>query len=164
MDENFIQYVNQYSNLVFSICYKITKDYFDAEDLTQETFLSVYKHLPSFDGQNERAWICRIATNKSLDYLKKATRRSTPTEDTYFHGMEQKGLTVEEDYFDKEVKRQLLQICEQLKPPYNEVAKDYFYKEMTVNEIASAKGKNPKTIQTQVYRAKAMLKKLWRRE
>ena len=37
-----------------------------------------------FDGSNERAWLCKIATNKSLDYLKRAGRKSVPTEDVYF--------------------------------------------------------------------------------
>ena len=31
-------YIDQYQNLIFSICYKYTENYFDAEDLTQETF------------------------------------------------------------------------------------------------------------------------------
>ena len=60
--------IDKYQNLVFSICYKFTKDYFIAEDLTQETFLSAFQHPDSFQGGNEKAWICRIATNKCIDY------------------------------------------------------------------------------------------------
>ena len=47
--------IDRYQNLVFSICYKITKDYFAAEDLTQETFLSAFQHRASFEGGNEKA-------------------------------------------------------------------------------------------------------------
>ena len=36
--ENLIRLVEQYQNLIFSICLKLTGDYFTAEDLTQETF------------------------------------------------------------------------------------------------------------------------------
>lgn len=36
--EPFTQMVHKYQNLVFSICVKMTGDYFAAEDLTQETF------------------------------------------------------------------------------------------------------------------------------
>ena len=73
--------MNQYGNLVFSICLKTTGDYFASEDLAQETFIAAYKAYDSFDGSNEKAWICRIAGNKSIDYLRSAERRSVPTAD-----------------------------------------------------------------------------------
>ena len=44
------------------------------------------------------------------------------------------------------------------------MALDYFYHEMEPVEIAEKRGKNLKTIQTQIYRAKAMLRKLYRKE
>ena len=75
--------VDTYQNLVFSVCYKVTRDYFAAEDLAQETFLSAYKNLDRFEGGNEKAWLCRIATNKSIDYLRGAGRRAVPTEDFF---------------------------------------------------------------------------------
>ena len=76
--EYLAELFDRYGNLVWSICYKFTNDYFEAQDLTQDTFLAVYNHLPSFDGRNERAWICRIAANKGLDYVKQAQRRIQP--------------------------------------------------------------------------------------
>ena len=58
----------------------MTGDYFAAEDLTQETFLSAFRHMDSFTGTNEKAWLCRIASNKCIDYLKSAGRRQIPSE------------------------------------------------------------------------------------
>jgi len=158
------QLIDQYGNLVFSICMKIVKSYFDAEDLAQETFLSAYRNLSSFDGNNEKAWICRIATNKCLDYLKRAGRKVVPMNDTYFNEVECVTPTPEECMLETEMKRQLFNLCNQLKPPYRKVALEYFYYEKDISEIVEQSGKNLKTLQTQVYRAKAMLKKLWRRE
>ena len=83
-DEKLEELIDRYQSLVFSICFKMTGDYFAAEDLAQETFLSAYEKYSSFDGRHEKAWICRIATNKCLDYLKAAGRRSVPTEDEWF--------------------------------------------------------------------------------
>lgn len=91
----------EYQDLIFSICYKFTANYFDAEDLAQDTFLAAYKNYASFDGANERAWLCRIATNKSLDYLKRAGRRSVPTEDVYFSGLSAEGASLEDDVMDR---------------------------------------------------------------
>jgi len=62
----------------------MTQHYFDAEDLTQETFLAFYKALPGFDGENPSGFLTRIATNKCLDYLKRAERRTVAAEDEVF--------------------------------------------------------------------------------
>lgn len=53
--ENLIRLIEQYQNLVFSICLKMTGDYFTAEDITQDTFIAAYKNWKSFDGKNEKA-------------------------------------------------------------------------------------------------------------
>lgn len=169
--------IDRYQNLVFSLCYRTVGDYFAAQDLTQETFLSVYRHLKEFDGQHEKAWICRIASNKSIDYLKAAGRRAVPTEDVGNDCREadgtqvKKGLTEstspgtpEQEVLEKETRETLLERCQSLKPPYDEVAVLYFYEERKPEEIAAKTGRNIKTIQTQIYRARSQLRELYRRQ
>lgn len=116
MEDMFSELIDQYQNLVWSICYKMTGDYFDAQDLSQETFLSVYKNLASFDGQNERAWICKIATNKCLDYQKRAASRSQPTEKAYFEVLKSPSPTPETVCMEASEGERLLALCESLRP------------------------------------------------
>lgn len=156
--------IETYENLVFTICYRLTGNYFDSQDLTQETFLAAYRHLSRFDGRNEKAWVTRIATNKCIDYLKRAGRGTYPTEDTFFLQLQTRGPTVEEHIIEQEVRTQLFEHCQLLREPYREIALLYFHQELTFSEIAEKTGKNLKTIQTQVYRAKAMLKKIYEKE
>lgn len=169
--------IDRYQNLVFSLCYRTVGDYFAAQDLTQDTFLSVYCHLKEFDGQHEKAWICRIASNKSIDYLKAAGRRSVPTEDVgmevYTTGTEasKSSLTQidgsnnpEQQLLEKETREILLKRCRSLKPPYDEVAVLYFYEECKPEEVAAKTGRNIKTTQTQIYRARSQLRELYRRQ
>ena len=73
--------LEQYERLIFSICYRMVGDYFDAQDVTQETFLTYYKVLERFNGQNEKAFLTKIATNKCLDFLKQKRRKEMPSED-----------------------------------------------------------------------------------
>lgn len=165
-EEQLSALIDSYGNLVFSICYKMTSDYFASEDLSQETFLSAYKHLSEFDGQYEKAWICRIATNKCLDYLDSAGRRMIPTEDV---GMDDGRMpdvrgTPESICLEEEVRATLLARCRSLKPPYDEIAKAYYYDEMDAGEIALQRGMKLKTVQTQIYRARSMLRKLYGKE
>ncbi|MEG7531825.1 MAG: RNA polymerase sigma factor [Hungatella sp.] len=156
--------IQAYQNLIYSICYKLTGDYFDAQDLAQETFLSAYKNLAYFDGSNERAWLCKIATNKCLDYLKHSGRRQIPMDDQYFLTVTDRRISPEQDFLEQEIREELRSCCNQLSSPYREVALDYFYHELEIGEIVQKTGKNIKTLQTQIYRAKAMLKKLYRKE
>lgn len=162
--EKYYEYlIDAYQNLVFTICFRTVNDYFEAEDLAQETFISAYKHLDSFDGQHEKAWLCRIATNKCLDYLKKAERKSVPTEDEYFLTQVNKEPSPEESVLETEVKRQLSDRCKGLKSPYREIALDYFYNELSAAEISAKTGKNLKTVQTQIYRARSLLQKTYKK-
>ena len=158
------EWIDTYDKLVFSICYKLTGDYFAAEDLSQETFLSAYQKYASFDGNNEKAWICRIATNKSIDYLRSAGRKSVPTEETFFETTVEKRGSPEEICMEEEIKRSLFEKCKVLKPPYDEVARDYYLNELSPQEIAGKRGENLKTVQTRIYRAREMLKKLYGKE
>ena len=63
--EEYLKYLlEQYQNLIYSICLKSVGNPFDAEDLTQEVFLSAYKNLSRFDGTYEKAWLSKIAVRK----------------------------------------------------------------------------------------------------
>ena len=72
--------------------------------------------------------------------------------------------TPESALLEEEVRQTLLNRCMSLKPPYNEIAKAYYYDEMDASEIAISKGMKLKTVQTQIYRARAMLRKMYGKE
>ncbi len=158
-EEYFSYLIDTYGNLVYSICYKTCGNPFDAEDLTQEVFLSAYRHLEDFDRAYEKAWLCKIASRKCLDFLKHSSRRVLPTEDCYIELVPVHNSSLEEQVIEKDTSRQLLLACQHLKPPYDEIARLHFHEELTAKEIAQKTGNNQKTIQTQIYRAKAMLRK-----
>ena len=60
----FAQIVSQYTKLIFSVCYRLVDDYHEAENLTQETFLTAYKAIDNFVGDNYKSWLVTIAANK----------------------------------------------------------------------------------------------------
>lgn len=158
--ENFIRLLRQYQNLVFSICLKLTGDYFAAEDLTQETFLSAYQHMGTFDGQAEKAWICRIASNKCTDYLRAAARRTVPVEEEELQSAA--GVAKEEPLglvLNRELLAELKTACEALNPPYREIALAHYVEGKTAGEIAAKQGASLNTVKTRIYRAREMLKK-----
>lgn len=161
--ENLIRLINQYQNLVFSICLKMTGDYFTAEDITQDTFLAVFNHWHEFDGVNEKTWICRIATNKCIDYTRAAARKDSFMDDEELGTIPDKE-TPEHEVINKEVMREFEKAIDELEEPYKSVAMNHFIDGKTAKEISINSGIGLKTIQTQIYRAKSMLKQTIRKE
>ncbi len=74
--QQFTNYIKQYERLIITICMSFTKNYFESEDLAQQTFLAAYKNYKKFDGKNFKAWITTIAVNKCKDYIKSHARKT----------------------------------------------------------------------------------------
>lgn len=50
----------------------------DADDLTQQVFLTMFRKLHQFNGQSKlETWLYRLATNEALQHLRRTKRRST---------------------------------------------------------------------------------------
>lgn len=137
-------------------------NYFTAEDLAQDTFVAAYTHLEHFDGQHEKAWLCRIAVNKCLDFLKKESHYTSSDSNALLQSLADTE-NVEGQVLEKEVAQELQSACAGLKEPYRSVAIAHFCEEKSVSEIAQEQEKNSKTIQTQICRARAKLQKLYGR-
>ncbi|MBX3400093.1 MAG: sigma-70 family RNA polymerase sigma factor [Gemmataceae bacterium] len=74
----FEQLVGRLQGRVYAVAYRITGQAQDAEDVVQQTFLSLIEHIDSFRGESAVAtWVLRIATNFALKVLRK--RRGLPT-------------------------------------------------------------------------------------
>jgi RNA polymerase sigma-70 factor (ECF subfamily) len=68
--EAFEKLVEPYRREILVHCYRILGSFEDAEDISQEILLRVWKRLDSFEGRSSlRAWLYKIATNACLDAL-----------------------------------------------------------------------------------------------
>lgn len=72
---DFEEIYKQYSPQIFRLCMGYINDYEQARDLTQETFIQVWKNLPSFENRSKiSTWIFRIATNNCLRAIEVSKR------------------------------------------------------------------------------------------
>src|SRR5215468_3224806 len=65
------QIVRQYWRKVFNIAYKFVSRHDEAEDLTQDIFLKIYKSLHTFDRRaNFQTWLISISRNLCIDHYR----------------------------------------------------------------------------------------------
>ena len=70
------QLLRRHYDRVFAVCRRITGNDSDAADAAQEALISIVRSLPRFDGRSSfSTWVYRIATNASLDELRRRRRR-----------------------------------------------------------------------------------------
>ena len=151
---------------VFSLCLRLTRDYFLAEDFTQETFLSAWQSLDRFDGANEAAWLTQIATRKCLDFLRSApAKRVQATEDDTLYAFPAPVAQQPESiFFEEHWGDALRRACESLREPYREAALGYYCEGIPMAEIARRCDVPQDTVRTRCYRAKGMLRQILKEE
>lgn len=78
--------MSKYGERVMGLAFHFTKNYQDAEDLYQETFIKVYRNIGSFRFESEFfTWVYRILANQAFNFYRKSKRMMTvdPGEDDY---------------------------------------------------------------------------------
>ena len=77
LEQVFNSIVKQYSERLYWHVRRMVGSHEDADDLLQEIFLKIWTALPSFRGEAQLyTWVWRIATNETLNYLRKEKVRA----------------------------------------------------------------------------------------
>jgi RNA polymerase sigma-70 factor, ECF subfamily len=79
----FEELYQRYHRRVYNLCLRMTNHGAEAEDLTQEIFIHVYRKIGSFRGESTMmTWLYRVSVNKTLMHFRKnSVRRERTTED-----------------------------------------------------------------------------------
>ena len=76
-EQAFRKLVSTYGQRLYWHIRKMVLDHDDADDVLQNTFIKVYKHIDSFKADSKLyTWLYRIATNEAINFLNKKSRRS----------------------------------------------------------------------------------------
>ncbi len=77
IERQFTEIVEQYSDLAYSVAFRMLRNAEDAEDAVQEAYISAFKALPNFKGQSKLStWLYRIVVNACLMKIRKDKSRS----------------------------------------------------------------------------------------
>ncbi|HEU5255201.1 MAG TPA: sigma-70 family RNA polymerase sigma factor [Vicinamibacterales bacterium] len=169
-DSAFEAIVQRYQERVFRLASRLTSDS-EAPDVLQDTFLQVYRHLPSFRGDSQfGTWLYRIATNAALMHRRARARRPADSLDMYLPQFEADGrhaATPAElqvaSCADEMLDRQLLaqkarDVIARLPDLYREAFVLRDLEELPTAQVAQALGIESSTVRQRVHRARLMLR------
>lgn len=161
----FRELVDRYKAYVFAIILNLLPASSDADDIAQEVFIQVYRSLPEYRHQNFKAWLGKITLNKTLDW-KRSHRKYNQQEFLNFDYLADDNESRAPDLFliQMENRTRIQDICRQLPPVYDQVIKEYYFESKSYAEIAQRNGISIKTVESRLYRARAMIKKQWKEE
>ena len=149
----FALLVQRHQKSVYNLGYRMMGNREDAEDLTQETFLSAFKHLKKYDHRWPfRNWLLSIAHNKSIDWLRK--RRPQYELD----GAVEDGHVEVEDWIVRKERSDFIQKA-LLKLPFEDRAMVIlkYWEGMSYKEIAETLNVKEGSVRNRLYRARKTL-------
>lgn len=139
---------------MLAVCFRYTKNLDDAENILQDGFVKVFKHLRSYRGEGELgAWVRKIMVNTALNYLKtnKNYQYDLLFEDSSLHAVSAE---------DPEVKlnaKEIATLVRQLPTGFQTIFNLYAVEGYKHVEIATMLGINEGTSRSQYARARALL-------
>ncbi|MBU7007256.1 RNA polymerase sigma factor [Phosphitispora fastidiosa] len=165
---SFEKLVSRYQKKIFAFVYRMVESREDAGDLTQEVFLQVFRSLNTFRGDAKlNTWLYRIASNKTLDFLRKNKKTRLVAFDSEDYQGEP-SLTCspeanpEQIVLKEEKMRRLRRLIAGLPDRYRLALVLYHYQELTYQQIAETLDIPVKTVATRLYRAKLILRETLR--
>ena len=155
----FSALVGKYQNLIFHVVKRVVPEQMDAEDVSQEVFVKVYRSIGNFKHQSKLStWIAKIAYLTALNHLKKYKRSLTEDYPEDVVSLKSDQDNPAEQLSKKNTSEYLNKLIEQLPEQYRIVVTLFHLEEFTVEEINETTGMPEGTIKSYLYRARKNLK------
>ena len=162
-DEAFSTLVHKYKKGVHALAWRKIGDFHHAEEITQDTFLQVYKKLPTLKNPNQFAgWLYVIANRLCLNWMRKKkpvmqSLEGTSAEETerfsHIHYVSEQRETEASEHRSEIVKKLLARLPESERT----VMTLYYLSEMPAKEIGKFLGVSVKTVHSRLHRARKRL-------
>jgi RNA polymerase sigma factor (sigma-70 family) len=159
--------VDAHKTRVFNTAISFVQNTEDAEDISQEVFIEVYRSLPQFKEQSAiSTWIYRITVNKSLDHLRKKNRHKRFGFLSSLFYEDSGELKHDQPHFDhpgilmenKEKARYLFAAIETLPENQKTAFILFTIEDLSQKQIADIMETSPKAVESLIGRAKQTLR------
>lgn len=158
--ELFHELYQTHHRRVYSICLRMTQDISDAEDLTHEVFVQLFRTIGSFRGESAfSTWLHRLTVNHVLMHFRKNKRRVQSEQLT--ESLEMVARLAAGNRRTNIVDRILLsEVIAKLPDGYREALILHDIHGLDHKEIARRKGRTEGTSKSQLHKAKVALRAL----
>ncbi len=163
----FAELVSRYQKRVYYLAFEILGSHLDADEVVQETFVRVYRRRKELSNvQNFTSFLIRVATNYSIDLLRKQRGRARVTDDVSLLPTEdqielsRKVRTPGELFEDKVVMAEITKALGTLPPRQRLTAILHDVEGYTKSEIAQILGCPEATVRSNLHIARSKLKKI----
>lgn len=161
--EAYRHLVERHKSYILTLIYRMVEQRETAEDLAQEVFIKLYRSLESYRGDAKfTTWLYRLTVNLVTDYRR--SQRRKPYEallDKVKGWFADHREEPEQKTLQNEERETLQKLLSSLPDKYRMILYLYHYKQLSYQEISLAVNLPLKTVETRLYRGKALLKEKW---
>jgi len=152
------QVVREHADRVYRLAYRLSGNPHDAEDLTQETFIRVFRSLGSYKPGTFEGWLHRITTNLFLDMVRRRSRlrmEGLPEDTDRLAGS---GLSPEQVYTATHLDPDLQEALDNLVPEFRAAVVLCDVEGLSYEEIGATLGVKLGTVRSRIHRGRQALK------
>jgi RNA polymerase sigma-70 factor (ECF subfamily) len=165
-EKAYRELVELYQGQVYSVVLRMVRRREDAEDLTQETFVRMFRALDRYDPQRPfAAWLFTIASRLAIDHIRRRkvqpvslTQREAGSDEEYDIEVPDPGPTPDEVTSRTEEERRTEELIRSLPPHYRIVVMLRHQRDLAYEEIAEALHLPLGTVKARIHRAREILK------
>ena len=165
--------VKQQNRRIYNICYRFTGSASDAEDLTQEVFIRLYRTMNSFESDKGsfNTWLTTLTRNMLVDHFRRTRQErmtdsidAAPAADedapTLAERVEDKGPSPQARLASKETQKMVHQALQKVSPDLREAVILRDLQDMDYKDIAAALKVPEGTVKSRINRGRAELARL----
>ena len=155
-ESRFTALAEKYMDMVYRIALNALRSAVDAEDVTQNVMVRLYRADPDFESEEHaKRWLIRVAVNESKRFIGlPRKKRETSLEEAL------NAASVEADGIQKDLVRKIAQ----LQPKYRVPMYLYYFEGYSIKEIAELTGSKTSTLQTRLARGREKLREVLEEE
>lgn len=158
--------VDTYKDDLYNLCFRLTFNHYDADDLFQQTWIKATKNASRFENKAFKSWLFKICVNQYRDNYRQISRRkklmkddfATTSAKDYVMMVSGSGESVEEQVEKKHIQALLISNIDKLPEKHKVPIILYYYQQMKYAEIASILKVPEGTVKSRINTAKKKLK------
>jgi RNA polymerase sigma factor (sigma-70 family) len=151
--------VREHADRVYRHAYRLAGNKSDAEDLTQETFVRVFRSLDRYTPGTFEGWLHRITTNLFLDLVRRRARiRFDALPDDASDRLPSTSAGPEQSYSDSRLDPEIREALAALPPDFRDAVVLADLEELSYEEIADTLGIKVGTVRSRIHRGRVLLR------